>query len=166
MSYSTNTTIISNIPLLPQSIGATGYHTIKDRISRHIIRADNLINSMISNRYDVSGFDTSGSVPPLLQTFSEDISTYYEYRSEFSGDNQNDNEWLDRYKDSMDFLKDIRDGNMDLVDSTGSLIAEREIAALDLVESNNESYQPLFDEDGPLEWKVDDDKLDTIEDNR
>jgi len=166
MPYSTNTTIVTLLPGLPQSSGAQGWTQNQARIDSHISRADNLINAKIGNRYDVSEFDTSGSVPPLCKTLSEDIASWFTYRSEFSGDNQNDNEWTDKFKMAIEMLDQIRDGEMDLLNTAGSLIEERATNVFDLIDSNTKNYTPFFDEDGPTEWKVDDDKLDSIEDDR
>lgn len=164
MAYSTSTTITLLLPGLPQTTTATGHSTTIAVIEQHIDRADNLINSMIAQRYDVSGF--TSTVPPLLKTISEDITTYLSYRSFFSSDNQNKNEWTDSYKEAKDLLKQLREGTRDLVDSSGNLIAEVETSAVDKIESTTMDYQPFFDEDDSVDWKVDDDKLDDIKDNR
>ena len=166
MSYSTNTTILLINPSWPQTTTAGGYDKLKNQIDEHITRADNFINSKIVNRYDISGFDTTGSVPPLLKTLSEDIATFFTMRNNYSNDNQNYNEWVEKYKDAIDMLDEIREGNMDLVNTTGSQIAIRTDEALQEVESSTEDYQSFFDEDGPLDWKVDATKIDNIDSDR
>lgn len=164
MAYSTSTTITLLLPGLPQTTSAAGHSTTIAIIEQHITRADNIINGMIAQRYNVSGFTTS--VPPLLKTISEDITSYFSYRSFFSGDNQNFNEWTDEYKAAMESLKKIREGDLDLVNSTGSLLPEVESSSVDRIESTTQDYQPFFDEDGVTDWAVDDDKLTNIKDNR
>ena len=166
MPYSTETTIALLLPGLPSSAGATGFTRIQAQIVLHIARSDALINSKIATRYDVSGFDTSGSVPPLVRMLSEDITSFYTYRSQFSGDNQNQNDWIEKFESAMEDLEAIRDGSMDLVNTAGSLIGERSATAIELVSSNTKNYTPLFDEDSVTAWKVDDDKLTAIKDSR
>lgn len=164
--YSTSTTILILLPGLPQSSGAAGYTNIVNRIDKHIVRADNLINSKIAYRYNISGFNTSGSVPPLIQSLSEDIASYYTYRSEFSSDGQNENAWTDKFDQAIAMLDEIRGGTMDLIDSTGSLIAVLASSTVDLISSNTEDYTPFFGEDTVTSWKVDSDKLSSLSDSR
>ena len=164
MSYSTSTTITLLLPGLPQTTSAAGHSTTIAVIEQHIARADNVINGKIALRYNVSSFSTL--VPPLLKTISEDITSYYSYRSFFSSDNQNFNEWTDKYKQAMELLEDLREGDMDLVDSSGDIITEVTTSAVDKIESTTQDYQPFFDEDEVTDWNVDSDKLDNIRDDR
>jgi len=164
MAYATATTIITLLPGLPNSSGAAGYTAITTLIDAHITRADNVINAKISRRYEVSNF--TSSVPPLLRTISEDITSYYTMRSEYSGDTQNDNEWTDKYNEAMSLLDEIRDGKIDLVNTAGAIISDRIESSVDMVVSDTMDYQPFFDVDEPLEWAFDDDLKNSIKDNR
>jgi len=104
---------------------------------------------------------------PTLKTYAEDITMYYTFVSLFSGDNQNDNEWVDRYQVALDGLDDIKNGDCDLFDSTNNLIPERtEDAGDNRVDSNTKNYVPTFGEDDPLDWKVDSSKLDDLSNER
>jgi ADP-ribosylglycohydrolase len=103
----------------------------------------------------------------MLQTISEDIATYFSFRSLFSADNQNRNEWTDKFQDAITLLDEIREGDVDLVDSSGNVISEREATTTDgLVDSNTIDTQSFFDVDDPMDWKFDDDMLDTVEGKR
>lgn len=164
MSYSTSTTITLLLPGLPQTTSSAGHSTTIAVIEQHIARADNVINGKIAIRYNIASF--SSSVPPMLKTISEDLTSFYSYRSFFSSDNQNFNEWTDKFKSSMELLDDLRSGDLDLVDDSGNIIGEKETADVDKIESTTQDYQPFFDEDEPISWAVDDDKLDNIKDNR
>lgn len=164
MSYSTNTSLLTLMPQLPQTSTTGGYSATVAIIDRQIVRADNMINSKISARYDVSNFATS--VPPILQNLSEDIATYFTMRTLYGADNQNVNEWTEKYQDSIEILNDIRKGDCDLIDSSGNIISEREASAVDLVKSSTMDYTPFFDEDSDLNWKVDRDKIDAIGNSR
>jgi len=165
MAYSTGTTILILLPGLPQTTTTSpAYTNTTALISQHIDRADNIINSKIATRYDVSSFTTS--VPPLLKTISEDITSFFTYRSEFSSDNQNFSEWTDKFKEAMALLDELRKGDLDLVDSGGNIIDEVTTSSVDRIESTTQNYQPFFDEDDSINWKVDGDKITDIEDNR
>ena len=164
MSYATNTTIVTNYPGFPQTTLRAGYTATFALIGLNITRADNLINSKIASRYDVSAYTTT--VPPMLKSLSEDIATYYTIRASFSGDNNQVNEWAEKYKEAIAMLDQIRDGGMDLVDSSGNLEDERDEADPGLVSSNTMDYSPTFGEDATLNHAVDSDKLDAIGDDR
>ena len=164
MSYSTNTSILFILPGLPQTDTTEGYTTTVAIIEDHIDRADNIINSKIVKRFDVSQFATE--VPPMLKTLSEDISSYFTYRSLYSGDNQNFNEWTDKFNMAMELLNELKEGEIDLVDDSGNIIEDRTTATIDRIVSSTEDYQPFFDEDDPLDWKLDDEKKDSIKDAR
>lgn len=164
--YSDFNSILDILPGMPQTTTSGGYTATSVMINSHIVRADNIINSKIANRYNVSVFNSIGSAPPLLISLSEDIASYYTYRSQFSSDNQNVNEWIDKFKDAIEMLDMIRNGEMDLVNSVGSIIGEITDPTVDLVSSNTEDFQSFFDEDDSLSWKVDEDKKDEIDDAR
>lgn len=162
--YATNTTVVLNYPGFPQTTTSAGWTATLSIIDGNISRADNLINAKLAQRYDVSSFATS--VPPLVKSLSEDISTYYTLRAEFSGDNKNVNEWAEKFKDSIDILNEIRDGTIDLVDSSGNVVDERSTSVESMISSNTKDYAPTFGEDGDLNQSVDSTKLDDLEDAR
>jgi hypothetical protein len=167
MSYATYTSILTLFPGLPQSSGSQGYNNITNRISQHITRAEALINGAIGSRYNMSATPfTSTSTPPLVTMISQDITGYYTYRSEFSGDGQNDSKWLDRFKEAIDTLYAVRDGKLDLCDTSGALVSPRENADSDEISSNTEDYAPVFGEDSATAWVVDANKLSNYADSR
>ena len=162
MSYATTTTIFVLLPGLPAtSVASSGHTETADIIDQHVARADNIINGKIAARYDVSSF--AASVPPMLKTIAEDITCFFTYRSLLSGDNANHSEWTDKFTDAMDLLDQIRDGNIELVNSSLAVIDERTTSHDDMVTSTHEDYTSVFDLDGPLDWKVDPDLIDDID---
>lgn len=165
MYLSTATTILPLLPGLPQTVGAAGYDNIFSLCSNHIRRSEGIVMSKVSRRYDMSGY-TITTAPPLLKTITEDIASYFVYRSEFSSDNQNFNEWTDKFNDAMAILNELRDGTFDLVDTAGALIASRSTSTENLVTSNTKSYTPTFGEDSTTAQKVDSTKLDDLWGNR
>jgi phage gp36-like protein len=159
MAYCTAANIISQIPLLPQTTTAAGYTATAAIIASHISRADALIDGKCAARYTVP-FTTT---PALVQSISEDITSYYTFRSLFSRDNQNINSWVDRYKEAIKMLDEIRDGNLDLVGAV-ELTPEKEIE--ERITSTTENYYPFFDVDSDLSWAFNADELDDVGDNR
>ena len=167
MSYATTTTIFTLLPGLPAtSVAASGHTETAAIIDEHIVRADNLINGKIAARYDVSGLDTTTSVPPMLKSIAEDISCYFTFRSIYGGDNANINDWIDKYDLALDWLNEIRNGEMELLDSSNDVIPERSTSHDNMVASTHDDYASAFNYDDVLNWKVDDDLIDSIEDDR
>lgn len=167
MAYATATTLLIYLPGLPSSSTAEGYTSTLEIMSNTVIRATDITNGYVISRYDVSSFNTAGSVPPLLKTITEDIAAYYTMRSLYSGDNQNLNEWIEKYQESMELLQKIRESDMDLFDTAGNLIPDRETGSnTRLVDSNTRAYNPTFGEDSSTSWNVDENKLDALGDTR
>jgi len=168
MSYTTFTTILINNTDLPQTTTMAGYTATTVIISGHIIRADAFINGKLARRYEVPFSPT----PPLIGLIAEDITSYYTYRSLYAQDNQNTSTRLGEYGNNDDtmtafaLLEQIRLGEMDLVNTAGSLVGERSSEADDSVYSNNEDYTPIFDVDSTLTQQVDDDRLTAIAEGR
>jgi len=166
MTYiDTYTSILTLLPGLPQTSTDAKFTETTELINSHRTRADNIINSVIAKRYDITQFTTT-AIPPILQTVAEDIVAYMTFISLYSADNQNANEWVEKFEKAMEILGKIRDGKMDLVNSNGNLISERESATSEWVASTSEEYTPFFNVDSATSWKFDSDKLDEISDDR
>lgn len=160
----TFTSLLTIVPGLPQTTTSTPAYTATGAIiTAHITRAESLINAKIAKRYSVP----ISPAPPLLTALTEDITAYYTYRSVYSQDNHNRLEYFEELKkDAFATLEMIREGDVDLVNSAGSVIAERTDEADSICDSNTKNYTPAFGVDDPLDWKFDDDLLDAIADER
>jgi hypothetical protein len=165
MYIDTATSMLPLLPILQQTNTVKGFSSTVTKLSSHITRAESIVNTHIVRRYDVSGFSAGGH-PPVLKTLTEDIAAYYYLRPQFTGDNQNDNEWVEKYLDAKEILKDLKEGNCDLIDENNAVISERTDANEDRVESNVEDYTPTFMEDDTLSQKIDSDKISDIADSR
>ena len=163
MAYCSTTAIYTSLPKLPATNTASGYSTCADVISLHIRRADGLINGKCARRYSVP-FTT---VPPYIRTLAEDIVSYYVMRSFYSQDAQNRSEYLEEFKDkALEDLDAIMNGDIDLVDTSGSAIPVQTTEVEDRISSTTEDYQPFFDIDDSTDWAFDEDRLDEVEDAR
>jgi DNA-binding IclR family transcriptional regulator len=49
-------------------------------VSKLITHAENEVNKYLSKRYDISVFDTTTSVPPLVTTLTETLAEGYSYQ--------------------------------------------------------------------------------------
>ncbi len=166
MNYiDTATSLLPMLPNLPQTNTAEGYSATVEAMKLHVTRAENLVNGKVVARYDISAW-TQTTCPPMLKTFAEDITTYFVMRSIYMGDNQNDNEWTDKFKEALVELDEIRKGDMQVFDSAGSLIVERDSSTTNKIVSSTEDYTPTFGEDTFLKQKVDSDKLNDKADDR
>jgi len=132
-------------------------------VNRHIVRADNIINTKLNKRYTVP-FGTGTSTPPIIKTISTDIAAFFVMRSLFTKDNVNINDWVDDLKKTAeDMLDAIAAGDTKLKDVNDVTITQLEVNDL---HSNTKDYHPIFNLDDNLNHKVDQDRLDDIEDAR
>lgn len=167
MNYiDTATSLLAMLPNLPQtSTTDAGYSTTVEAMKLHVTRAENIVNGKVVGRYDINAW-TQTTCPPMLKALAEDLASYFIMRSVYVGDNQNDNEWTDKFKEALVELDEVRKGDMQLFDSAGSLIAERDSGTTDKVISNTEDYIMTFGEDKPLNWRIDRGKLDALSNDR
>jgi len=156
MYLETVTSILPLLPTLPQTSSSEGYTSTISLLGSHVTRAESLINSKIANRYNLSGY-TFTNAPPILKTLTEDIAGYYILRSYYSADSQNISEWVLKFEEAVQLLDQLGTGQMNLTDSTGSLIVAS--TTLGDIESNTETFDPTFSENSPLTWGVDTSKF-------
>lgn len=130
-----------------------------------ITHAENEVNKWLSKRYDLSSFNTSTAIPPLVTSLAETLSEGYMYQRLSRGDK----EWRTRGKElitqATENLTLISSYKLDLLDSSGSPIADMSNTAYRVL-SNTDTYSTTFDEDSDLNWKVDTDKFQDISDGR
>lgn len=144
-------------------IGTT-FDTITTALaSKCITMAENEINKALTTRYDVSDFyGTNGVVPPMVTSWCEQLAVGYMYRFMSRGSDSIFKGAADNLvKPVLEELKALTENKISLVDTSGSQITGS-IGVL----CNTDDYVPTFNEDDPLDWSVDSDKLDDIEDER
>jgi len=150
------------LPALPNTTSMNGHSQTVKLIEKHTGRADSLINAKCAQRYSLP-FDP---VPPLIRACSEEITSWFVYRSEFGQSSRRTSIHELEYRDALDWLNELSDGTSFLVDSLGSLLPALTTATTSLVDSSTIDYQCFFGEDDAFNWKVDDDKLDDLAENR
>lgn len=124
------------------------------------------IDKRLSVKYDVSGWTTSAATPPAVQTICKWLALGYLYEATARGSSAKEAyARADRYiKKAQQNITDILEGDAALVDSSGDIIESD--SDDQPIHCNTTDYAPTFNEDSPLNWGVDPDKLDDIDDER
>lgn len=163
MAYCSITAIYTALPKLPNTTTGEGFSICAKTINLHIRRADGRINGKCSRRYSVPFSVT----PPYIRTLAEDIVSYYTYRSFFTSDNLNKSDYLEELKETAYADLDlIMNGDIDLVDTSGSAVPGITTELVDRVGSNTENYATYFDIDDSLDWDFDEDLKTEVKDGR
>jgi hypothetical protein len=131
-----------------------------------ITQAEDEIKKQLAKRYDVSdaAFQTAGSIPPMLQHIALWLSLGYFFQISSRGGPESMKRGKAFIDQAMTNLKEIASREADLVDSVGAPIAEA--SNYMAMTSTSKNYSPTFNEDDPLNWAVDSDKLDDIDSER
>lgn len=135
-----------------------------------IAQAETDINAKLSKRYDISSsyFQTTTATPPLIQTICKRRALGYTYEALARGAGPSSEVFTraERYiKSTTDVLDAIASYQVHLLDSAGSVIPEASNGNFQIL-SSTEDYAATFNEDDPLSWKIDDEKLDDIDSER
>lgn len=154
-TYSTTTTLDT------LSVGVT-FDTATTAVATECITwAEDEINKYLSKRYDISAFQTS--VPPVITSLCTQLSMGY-LRQELSrGSKESISRGQTLIDRVMKNLQMLADNKLDIVDSSGATVSARTRKG---VLSSTSGYTSTFNEDDPLEWAIDSDKLEDIEDGR
>lgn len=157
--YATTTSIYGLL------IGTEEDSTTTLLLTKKISLAENTVKSRLSKRYDVSAFDSATAIPPQLTDLTETLTEGYYYKSASRGNEKmlKRGETLCKYV--LSELKLISDGDVNLLDTSGSSIVERDSGQWDMTSSTMD-YTPTFAEDSADNWRIDPDKLTDIETNR
>lgn len=146
--------------------GGASFTGITATATKMITMAENEINKKLAQRYDISSatFQTSTSIPPVVTTICEWLSLGFLIENQARG-SKDAYQRADRYiKKAMANLQEIVDQKADLLDSDGAEIDDKSTAVQVL--SSTSDYRSTFDEDHPLNWSPDPDKLDDIDSDR
>ncbi len=168
MAYSGVTNTLALLPGFPQTTTAEGYTAATTMLGNQVVRADSVIDGMLSERYAIPLNDATAvtdAVPPVIRTISQDLVRSYAIHAFFTADNVNVSEYADRIESrAMTFLKRIADGKAKITLTNGSLLPL--LGASGRVASTTEDHTPTYLEDEELNQIVDSDKLDSIRSDR
>lgn len=147
-------------------IGTTFDTATTNLATKLITHAENEINKWLSKRYDVAAFAaTSTAVPPLVTSLAETLSEGYIYQRMSRGGKDADQRGKILISQVLENLKMISDYKLDLTDEDGNVIQDMSQTAYRVLSSTS-GYSETFNEDDPLDWKIDEDKLDDIASER
>jgi len=158
-SYATTTSFSKLIPYSLRGNTTTSDSEGTAIFSKHIDRAEAIVNSYIATRYSLP----LSPVPELIRTLTEDIASYFFIRGVFVQDGERKNEYLEAFRDAFEMLKQIKAGQIQLVDTSGSLLTPLSSSRY---RSSTKDYTPIFDLDTETAWEVDSDLLNDISDAR
>lgn len=158
-NYATTTSISELIPNFLTGNTTTADPNGESMFSRHIDRAESIINTYITARYSLPLSPT----PPVLRTVAEDLACYFAVRSAYTQDGQNKNQYYPEYKTAMQLLEDIQKGVIKLALTDGSDVPS---VSNNRFISSTENYSPVFGTDDPENWKVDADLVKDQQDAR
>lgn len=134
-------------------------------LTKKISLAENTVKSRLSKRYDLSAFDSATAIPPQLTNLTEMLTEGFYYKAASRGNEK----MLKRGKTCIDWameeLEMFVSGKVDLLDTAGSIIPEKENNQWDMT-SSTLGYHSTFNEDDPKNWRRDSDKLSDIADER
>ena len=130
--------------------------TFSSVFSSFIDKAETHFNAVAAKTYSLP-FTT---VPPLAREMSFDMAAYWTILAFSTRDWPNRNEMLEDYKQVFEMLKMLEEGDLVLSNTNGSIVSQETTA---LISSNRQGQDPIFDVDEPEAWKVDQDRLDTLE---
>ena len=159
-NYVSTITSLSNL-LVGHSFSAPAEQLAIDAIDL----AEGEVNSYMSKRYDVGDLIGASTTTPLLVTCTKLIacSYYLKFNSRSGKESLTKAEVF--YESAINLLKSILEGETDLLDANGDVIADKADGNF-AVYSNTKDYSNTFNEDTSTSWVTDSDKLSDIGDER
>ena len=149
VSYTTIDNMITTFSVLSNISSATLHYHAGDAQSR--------LDMHLSKRYALP----LTAFVPVLQPMATDAAIYLVLSSRKSfREEDGSTPWYDRFKAAMDWAEKISNGELPLLDESGSIIAGRDDVST--VWSSTSKYHPTFHEGDPLDMVQDKDKLNDI----
>ena len=144
----------------------TSFDTATTSLATKLItHAENEINKYLSKRYDVGAFSTLALTPPLVTSLCETLAEGYMYQRMSRGGKESISRAKNLIDQAIDNLKLISEYKEDLVDSNGDVVTDMSQTSYRVL-CNTSDYVNTFNEDDSLNWKIDQNKLDDIDDER
>lgn len=123
------------------------------------------VNKYLSKRYDLTTFNTSTSIPPLVRTLTNRLAQGYMWIHQSRGRKETITYGEKYIKMALENLQMIADYKLDLLDTSGSAVVDTANSSYQIL-SNTDDYVNTFNEDDPLNWDVDSNKLEDISSER
>ncbi|NJM10614.1 MAG: DUF1320 family protein [Synechococcaceae cyanobacterium SM1_2_3] len=93
------------------------------QIALHLAQAEAIVWGYACQRYDIDDIRTP--CPPLLESICIDLAAYGVLTKQaLLANSLEKSPWPDRYKEALDLLKMVADGELSLVTASGTVISE------------------------------------------
>ena len=145
MAFCENTDVLTNLNMSTNEVPAA-------LLAKAIIKADAEIRAAFSSDL-LAAIDALETTPAIIKSVAEDIASYYVIRGLYSGKIPSTNEWIDRYKEAKETLKDIASGTKQIEGITVKVGA---------IQSTTKDYKRTFDERDETCWGPDPDKIEDL----
>jgi len=148
MAFCTSTDVLTNLNMAVAEVPAL-------LLAKAIVKADAEIRAAFSSDL-LAALDVADPIPAIIKSLAEDIASYYVMRGLYSGKMPSTNEWIDRYKEAKETLKEIAEGTLQIEGIDVNVGA---------VQSSTKDYKRTFDERDETNWKTDPNKLEDLADD-
>jgi len=148
MAFCVTTDVLTNLNMAENNVPEA-------LLAKAIIKAEAEVRAAFSSDL-LAALDALSETPAIIKSLAEDIASYYVMRGLYSGKMPSTNEWIDRYKEAKETLKEIAEGTLQIEGIT---------LKVGTVQSSTKDYKRTFDEMDETNWKVDPDKLEDLADD-
>lgn len=125
--------------------------------------AESQVKARLARRYNVGNAPfTVFTTTSMLTNITEELALGYLFKLSSRGAKQQIDRGNALMESALAQIKDLADHRMDLLDASlgTSVIADRSDSQV--IFASMAAYHPTFDEDDPLNWGTDDDKINDI----
>lgn len=157
-TFATTTSLQTLLP------GTTFDNATTSLCSLCITWAEGYIRTALSRRYNMSSspFNTSTSIPTSLTSITEQLAMGFYFKNSSRGSKESISRGEALIKEAKAQISDIAEFRTDLLDNSYSVISSFQSRII----GSASAYHTTFNEDDPLNWKPDADKLTSIADER
>ena len=148
MAFCEDTDVLTNLNMAVTEVPAL-------LLAKAIVKAEAEIRAAFSSDL-LAALDALETTPAIIKSLAEDIASYFVMRGLYSGKSPSINEWIEKYKEAKETLKDIAEGRKQIEGVTVDVGA---------IQSSTKDYKRTFDERDETNWKTDPDKLEDLADD-
>ena len=145
MAFCENNDVLVNLNMVTAEVPSA-------LLAKAIIKADAEIRAAFSSDL-LAALDALEITPAIVKSLSEDIASYFVMRGLYSGKSPSVNDWLEKYKEAKETLKNIAEGTKRIEGITVDVGA---------IQSSTKDYKATFDERDETCWGIDSDKLEDL----
>ena len=145
MAFCEDTDVLTNLNMSVTEVPAL-------LLAKAIVKADAEIRATFSSDL-LAALDALGITPAIIKSLAEDIASYFVMRGLYSGKSPSSNEWIEKYKEAKETLKNIAEGTKQIEGITVDVGA---------IQSSTKDYKATFDERDETCWGIDSDKLEDL----